>query len=327
MKYRNLGKHGLKVSEISIGTMYHGSYISEEKSHTVLAEAIEQGINYIDSANRYGIFDSELPMDERTRAEIVLGKFLKDYDREDLIISTKVFYQMRETPNAGGLNRKHIREEIKDSLQYLDTDYIDLYYCHRPVHDTPLEETIRTMTNLIDEGTVNYWGTSWFPPLTVERMIHIANEQGLIPPSVEQPPYHINARFIELDLFDVARYHGLGIVSFEALAGGFYTGKYQQGIPDDSRAAQTDFVSDEIIEKRREQLSKLTQIAKELDITMAQLAIAWTLRNDEISSSLTGASKPEQVVENAAASEVDLSEGILDNIEEILDNKPQSDYR
>jgi aryl-alcohol dehydrogenase-like predicted oxidoreductase len=325
MKYRNLGKHGLKVSELSIGTTYHGSYISKKDSHKVLATALEEGINYIDCANRYGIFDSDLPMEERTRSEKILGEFIQDYNREDLVLSTKVFYKMRDTPNSGGLSKKHIREEIKDSLNYLNTDYIDIYYCHRSVPDTPLEETIRTMTNLIDDGLVNYWGTSWFPPVKVERMIHLAKEIGCIPPSVEQPPYAFDARFIENDLFDVVNYHGLGLVTFEALAGGFYTGKYLDGIPEGSRGDKTKFVSEEV--KERDLLTKLNEIAKELDISLAQLALAWTLRNKEISSSLMGASKPNQVIHNVKASDVELDNEILERIEKILDNKPVSEYR
>lgn len=327
MKYRNVGKHGLKISEISIGTMYHGSYISEEDSIKVLTEAIDQGINFIDCADRYGIFDSDLEFDKRTRAEIILGEFLKGYDREDLVISSKVFYKMRESPNSGGLSRKHIREEIGYSLEYLQTDYLDMYFCHRPDRDTPLEETITTMSRLIDEGIIHYWGTSWWPPVMIERTIALAKELGEHPPSVEQPPYHLNSRFIETDLFDIATYHGLGITAFEALGGGFYTGKYMDGIPEGSRSSKTHFVTEKIIEARRAQLQKLTEVSDSLGIPLCQLALSWVLRRPEISSTIMGASNPEQVVINAGASDITLDTDILNQIEEILDNKPESPFR
>jgi aryl-alcohol dehydrogenase-like predicted oxidoreductase len=327
MKYRNLGKNGLKVSEISIGTMYHGSYYSKKQSHSVLEEALNHGINFIDCADRYGIFDSELPMEGRTPAEKILGEFLKTKERDDLVISTKVFYQMRETPNSGGLNRKHIREAIKRSLKLLQTDYVDIYFCHRPDRSTPLEETIRTMSNLIDEGLIHYWGTSWWPPTLVERTIWLAKRIGGYPPHVEQPPYHLNARFIEADLFEVAKYHGLGLVTFEALACGFLTEKYLEGIPKGTRVDQIKDFTPEIVEYYNEKVVELQKIAKKHEITVAQLAIAWTLRNPEVSSSLTGASKPEYIKENVKATEVELPKESIEEIEKIMNNNPKSMYR
>ncbi|UCG89653.1 MAG: aldo/keto reductase [Candidatus Heimdallarchaeota archaeon] len=330
MKYRKMGKHGIKLSEISIGTMYYGSYIKKEAALACLTEALNQGINFIDCADRYGIDDSELPINQRMRAEIILGEFLLDQDRDDLVISSKVFKQLRESPNSGGLSRKHIRESIRDSLKYLQSDYLDIYYCHRPDRETPLEETIRTMTNLIEEGLVHYWGTSWWPPFLVERTIGIAKEHGLIPPAVEEPPYHINARFIEVELFDVAKYHGLGITAFEALASGFYTGKYLDSIPKDSRfsiEAIWKEIPKDLFEKRKAQLLKLMEIAKSIEIPLSQLALAWVLRRPEITSTIMGASKPEQVTENAAASDVTLDEETLDKIEKILDNIPTTPFR
>ena len=330
MKYRKMGKHGIKLSEISIGTMYYGSYIKKDAALACLTEAVNQGINFIDSADRYGIDDSELPLDQRTRAEIILGEFLQDQARDDLVVSSKVFKQLRESPNSGGLSRKHIRESIKDSLKYLQTDYLDIYYCHRPDRETPLEETIRTMTNLIEEGLVHYWGTSWWPPFLVERTIGIAKEHGLIPPAVEEPPYHINARFIEVELFDVAKYHGLGITAFEALASGFYTGKYVDIIPEGSRFSIEPIkkgIPEGLFERRRPLIIKLKEVANSLEIPLSQLALAWVLRNPEISSTIMGASKPAQVIENVGASDVSLDEETLEKMEEILDNKPTTPFR
>jgi aryl-alcohol dehydrogenase-like predicted oxidoreductase len=174
-----MGKWGLKLSEISIGSMYYVSYIPREAALNCLKEAVDQGINYLDSADRYGIFDSELPMEQQTRTELILGEFIKDYDRNDLVIGSKVWYQMNENnPNSGGLSRKHIREGLQESLQCLGTDYLDIYYCHRPDRETALEETILTMSNLIDHGDINYWGTSWWLLTLVERAIWMAKELG-----------------------------------------------------------------------------------------------------------------------------------------------------
>lgn len=320
MKYRNLGKQGLKVSEVSIGTMYHGSYYGKKQSFSLLQEALNQGINYIDCADRYGIYDSELPMEERTPAEEYLGEFLQGQNRDDLVISTKVFYKMRESLNSGGLSRKHIHEAVKRSLRLLQTDYIDIYYCHRPDRDTPLKETVLTMSDLIEEGTIHHWGTSWWPPTMVERAIWIAKKLGAHPPHTEQPPYHMYARFIEEDLVEVARYHGIGLVTFEALATGLITDKYLKGTPEDSRASRFDNYTEELMERYQTRISKLLPIAKELDVPLSQMAIAWTLRLPEVSSSLMGASKPEHVISNAQASEVTLNKNTIEKIEKALKN-------
>jgi aryl-alcohol dehydrogenase-like predicted oxidoreductase len=327
MKFRNLGKHGLKVSEISLGTMYYGSHISKKQGLICLEEAVNQGINHIDCADRYGIFDSELPMNQRMPAEEVLGEFIQKHDRDDLVLSTKVFYKMRESANSGGLSRKHIREAINRSLKLMKTDYVDIYYCHRPDRDTPLAETIMTMTNLIDEGKINYWGTSWWPPTLVERTIWLAKKIGGYAPHVEQPPYHMRARFIEVDLLEVAKTHGLGLVTFEALATGLLTEKYIDKIPDGSRATLMDQYTPEIFEGYLKIVKELKKIADELNISVAQLVLAWSLRLPEISSSLTGASKPEYIKENVKAVDVELSTEILEKIEGILDNKPKTSYR
>ncbi len=333
MKYRSLGKWGIKLSEVSIGTMYYGSHIPRESALKCLKEAVNQGINYIDGADRYGIFDSELPIDQRTRAELIIGEFIKDYERADLVLGTKVFYQFDENnPNSGGLSRKHIREGLHKSLECLGTDYIDIYYCHRPDRSTALEETIQTMSNLIDQGYVNYWGTSWWPPTLIERTIWLAKELGCHPPACEQPPYHLRGRHIERkdEILDIAKYHGLGLVAFEALATGLFTGKYQNNIPEGTRYSINNDIPPEIFEKYRSLIPELQEIAGSIDVSVGNLAIAWTLRHEEITSSLMGASKPEHIVENVKASEVTLNVDVLkqiDQIEGIIERIPSSDYR
>jgi aryl-alcohol dehydrogenase-like predicted oxidoreductase len=329
MKYRSMGKWGLKLSEISIGSMYYGSHIPKAAALQCLKEAVDQGINYIDSADRYGIWDSELPMEQRTRAELVLGEFIKDYDRADLVLSSKVWYQLDEkNPNSGGLSRKHIREGLRTSLKCLGTDYLDIYYCHRPDRETALEETILTMSNLIDQGDINYWGTSWHAPSLVERAIWMAKELGGHPPHIEQPPYHMLARFIETndEILDISKFHGLGLATFEALATGLFTGKYQDEIPPNSRYT-TQEIPEAALERYRGFMPDLKAIADSLEITMAQLALAWTLRHKEVTTTIMGASKPDYIAENAAACEVTLESDILEQIDEIMDNKPRNYYR
>ncbi|MHA2250663.1 MAG: aldo/keto reductase [Candidatus Kariarchaeaceae archaeon] len=327
MKFRKLGKHGLKISEISLGTMYYGSYVKKEQGVKCLHEAVNSGINFIDSADRYGIRDSELSEEQRMRAEIVVGDFLKDHDRDDLVISSKIHHQLRDSPNSGGLSRKHIREGIQKTLNSLGTDYLDIYFCHRQDPDTPLIETIRTMTNLVDEGLVNYWGTSWYPPWKFQKIIGIAEKNGYIPPAVDQPPYHLGARYIEADLIPHAREEGFGITSFEALNSGIFTGKYTDGVPEGSRGSWSEQIANVVKTNYSEKLEKLDELCKEIDIKMNHLALAWSLRHPEISSSITGATKPEQVADNAKASGIELDQETIEKIDEIMDNKPRDFYR
>lgn len=328
MKYRQMGKHGIKLSEISIGTMYYGSYIGKEMGVKNLDTAVGEGINFIDCADRYGIKDNELPPDQTLPAEQVVGEFLKNHEREDLVLSSKVHHHLRDSPNSGGLSRKHIMEQVQVCLANMRTDYLDLYYCHRHDPDTPLEETIRTMTNLVDDGLIHYWGTSWWPPHVIERTIGIARSIGCIPPVVEQPPYHMRARFIEPDLMEVARYHGIGITAFEGLSLGLFTGKYNDSIPAGSRFDKQDLVTPEFMAQLQEKLKEIQSIADELGLEMYQLALAWVLHHKEISSTIMGASKPDQVRKNATASGISLTDEVVERLNAIHpDKEPVFRYR
>ncbi|NHJ49889.1 MAG: aldo/keto reductase [Asgard group archaeon] len=327
MKYRNLGKHGVKVSEISLGTMYHGSKVKKEKALQCLNEAHNQGINHIDNADRYGLFDDiQMDFEKRIRAEAIVGEFLKEHSRDDFVISSKVWFKIRSSINSGGLSRKHVREGILDSLKYLQTDYLDIYYCHRPDPSTPLEETISAMTNLIDEGLIHYWGTSRWPATLIERAIGLAKNRGLYAPHVEQPKYHLFERYIEVDILEQAKAHGLGLIAYQPLAGGVITGKYLEKVPKTSRAAQSNYQAG-MLKQYGDKVSQLVPIADSLDIPLNQLAIAWTLRQLEISSIIIGASKPEHVKSNADAVNVNLTPEILEEIENLIQNKPRTSYR
>ena len=298
MKYRNLGKHGLKVSEISLGTMYYGSKVKKEDAIKCLEEAHNQSINHIDNADRYGLFDDiEMDFDKRLRAEAIVGEFLRNYSREDFVISSKVWYKMRDGVNSGGLSRKHIREGILESLKFLQTDYLDIYYCHRPDLTTPLEETISVMTNLIEEGLILYWGTSRWPTYLVERAIGLAKKLGLQAPHVEQPKYNLFERYMEVELSEVAKYHGLGLIAYQPLSGGVLSGKYLKSIPKTSRAAQSRYQVG-MIDQFGDKVSEIIPIAESLELPLNQFAIAWVLQHPEISSTIIGASKPDHIKSN-----------------------------
>ncbi len=313
MKYRNVGKTGLKVSEIAVGAwLTYGGKLDVEASHACLKEAVEQGINFIDIADIYA----------RGKAEEVVGQFLKEHERSDFVISSKVFWPMSDNINDRGLSRKHIMESIDKSLRRLGTDYLDIYYCHRFDWNTSLEETVLAMTDLIEQGKILYWGTSVWEAHLLERVVRVAKELGARPPVVEQPRYNMLDRYIELHVLDTVRYNGMGLTPWSPLHYGILTGKYNDGIPEGSRASWNEGTRRALTEENLEKVRKLTDIANELDITMSQLALAWVLRLPEISAAITGATKPEHVRTNARASDVSLSSDVLNQIEQILQNKP-----
>ncbi|MDH5401584.1 MAG: aldo/keto reductase family protein [Candidatus Heimdallarchaeota archaeon] len=315
MKYRKLGKHGIKVSAISLGGwLTYGNSVEDNVGIQCLKTAVDNGVNFIDVADVYAKGESER----------VLGEFLPDYERSDLVISSKVFGQMSDNPNNRGLSKKHISESIEKSLNRLNTDYLDIYFAHRFDYHTPLEETVRAFNDLIDNGSILYWGTSTWFPSEIERAYGIAKELGLRPPSVEQPRYNLLDRYIELELFSTVNYTGIGIVPWSPLAQGLLTGKYNDGIPEDSRHSKVNQLPDrELNDDVIAKLRKLTEYGKEIDLSLSQLSLAWALSREEISSLITGASKPEQVVENIVAGDITLSVEQVNEIEKIIDNEPQ----
>ncbi len=314
MKYRRVGRTGLRISEIGIGAwLTYGNKLEKEQSHKCLTAAIDAGINFIDIADVYA----------RGNAEKIVGSFIKDYERSDLVISSKVFWPMSDNINNRGLSRKHIMESIDKSLQRLGTDYIDIYYCHRFDWHSSLEETVLAMTDLIEAGKILYWGTSVWTAHQLERAVRVAKELGARPPVVAQPRYNMLDRYIEMYVLDTARYNGIGITPWSPLMYGILTGKYNEGIPEGSRASWNENLKKQLTPEVIEKVKKLTEIAKELDITMSQLALAWILRLPEISSAITGATKPEHVKTNVGASDVKLDADTLNRIEEILQNKPE----
>ena len=319
MEYRKLGKWGLKVSELAVG-----SWLTDltDKPALEVAEqtidlAMDAGINFYDCADAYSGGD----------AEVFLGRALKKQKRSDLVVSSKCFFPMGDGPNDRGLSRKHIMESIDGSLKRLDMDYVDLYYCHRPDPDTPLEETIQAMSDLITAGKVLYWGVSEWTPAQLAAAVEITKQPGMRPLSVLQPQYNMFDRYIETEILPFCREAGIGVTPFSPLSQGLLTGKYRKGqpIPEGSRATwQADaqinaLLTDENLDK----VEELVKVADGVGCTLAQLALAWILREPQISSVITGSSKPSQLESNLKAQQVKLDAATLATIEEILDFHPE----
>lgn len=315
MHYRRLGRAGLKVSEISLGAwITFGNQIEKQTASDLIHAAYDQGINYFDNSDAYA----------NGEAETVMGQAIRDLPREALVISSKVFWPTMPGPNGRGLSRKHITESIHASLRRLGTDYVDLYFCHRYDPDTPLEEVARTMDDLIHQGKVLYWGTSEWQASQIANMMGICRQFGLNPPSMEQPQYNLfHRRGFEDEISPICREHGLGITTFSPLYQGLLTGKYNQSIPDGSRATLQGmpWVRDRITPDRVAKVRQLTGLASGLELTTAQLSLAWILQRKEISSVITGATRLEQLDENLAAADAmeKLTEEVLDQIDAIFE--------
>lgn len=330
MEYRFLGKSGLQVSALSLGAwITYGGQVGEEIAYQCMEAAIEAGVNFFDNAEAYA----------QGEAETVMGNVIKKagWKRSDLVISTKIFWGGRG-PNQSGVSRKHIIEGTKASLERMQLDYVDLIFCHRPDIHTPIEETVRGMNYLIDQGMAFYWGTSEWGPDKIMEAYAVARREHLIPPLMEQPEYNMFSRErIERDYLHLFKEVGLGTTIFSPMDSGILTGKYNQGIPKDTRLdldgfdwLREGYESQEGAEKIKK-VEQLLPIAEELGCTMAQLALAWCLVNPNVSTVITGASRPEQVAENMVALEVapKLTDEVLERIEDILDNKPkpEPDFR
>ncbi|WP_078552570.1 aldo/keto reductase family protein [Bacillus alkalicellulosilyticus] len=313
MKYRRLGKTGLKVSEISLGSwLTYGKSVEDNTAKKIIHKAYELGINFFDSANVY----------ERGEGERVMAKALKEYDRSSYIITTKAFWPMGDLPNDRGLSRKHVFEQLHASLKRMDLDYVDIFYCHRYDPETPVEETLRTIDDLLRQGKILYAGVSEWSAAQIQEALNVADKYLLDRIVVNQPQYSLLYRHIEQEIIPVSEKNGIAQVVFSPLAQGVLTGKYKGGnIPKDSRAANADineYVHNFINESNLERVDKLGKLAEELDFTLPELALAWVLRNPNVASAIVGASRPEQIEANAKASGIVLSEEVQQKIEDIL---------
>jgi voltage-dependent potassium channel beta subunit len=324
MEYRFLGKSGLKISALSFGAwVTFGEQIGEEAASECMRVAYDAGVNFFDNAEAYA----------RGGAETIMGNVLKKvgWKRSDLVISTKLFWGGKG-PNDRGLSRKHIFEGINASLKRLQLEYVDLLYCHRPDLYTPVEETVWAMNLTIQQGKALYWGTSEWSAQQIMEAHGIAWREHLIPPLMEQPEYNMFFRTpVEKEYNPLYKKVGLGITSYSPLANGLLTGKYNDGIPKGTRATLKDYdwlrdwlKSDET-QQNIIKVRQLAVIARELNCSMAQLALAWVLMNSNVSSVITGASRPEQVRENMGALAITerLTAEVMGRIEAILANKPE----
>ncbi|RYP64508.1 hypothetical protein DL769_006646 [Monosporascus sp. CRB-8-3] len=330
MTYRFLGRSGLQVSAISLGGwLTYGGHVDEEKTFACMKAAYDSGVNFFDSAEEY----------TGGKSEEMMGKAIKKFGwkRNDLVISTKLYWGQAfgDNPvNNRGLSRKHVIEGMAGSLARLGLEYVDVVYAHRPDRQTPMEEVVRAFNYLITTGKTFYWGTSGWPADEVAQAWRHADRLGLVGPVVEQPAYNMLDRDrVEREYAHLYREVGLGLTVYSPLKQGILSGKYRNGVPAGSRFAQeqVEFIAgywkrtgkdtwDAVVQ----QVNQLQPIADELGVKLSQLALAWVLKNPNVSSAITGASSPEQVYENVRAVEVvdKLTPEILQKIDQILGNKP-----
>lgn len=324
MEYRRLGKSGLKVSTLSFGSwVTFGYQINEDVSEKLMITAYEHGVNFFDNAEIYA----------DGRSEVVMGKIFKKlgWDRTSFVVSSKAFFgDGRKGPNQTGLSRKHLFEACNDALKRLQVDYLDLFFCHRPDRNTPIEETVWTMHNLIQQGKILYWGTSEWSAQEITQAHYVAAKNNLIGPLMEQPQYNMfHRQKIEVDFLQLYRDFGLGTTTWSPLASGLLTGKYNAGnIQENTRLQLTDmaWLKDKTLtEGKLGKVAALGKIASDLGISLARLGVAWCAKNPNVSTVILGASKVEQLTETLMA--IDdvklLTNEVLEKIEGVLQNKPE----
>lgn len=322
MEYRKIGTSGLQVSALSLGSwLTFGKQISDKTAEELMITAYEGGINFFDNAEIYA----------RGQSEIVMGNILKklNWDRTSYLVSSKIFFGLGDAkPNQKGLSRKHIVEGCHAALKRLQVEYIDLFFCHRPDKSTPIEETVWSMHNLIQQGKILYWGTSEWNASEIMEALLAASRYNLIGPVVEQPEYNMFRRDkLENDYLHLFKHHGIGTTTWSPLASGMLTEKYLDGFPDDTRLGieGLEWLKERTIKADRiEKVKKLKVIADELNISIPKLALAWCLKNSNVSTIILGASKVAQLKENLQAPEAVplITQEVMEQIDTVLMNKP-----
>ena len=324
MEYRYMGKTGLQLSTLSFGSWvtFH-KQIDDKIADELMGIAYEQGVNFFDNAEVYAAGESEKMMGR------VLSK--KNWDRTSIVLSSKAYFGWRgkeNKPNQTGLSRKHLTEACHEALQRLQTDYLDLYFCHRPDKKMPIAEVVQTMNTLIQQGKILYWGTSEWSGVEIMEAHRIAEAYRLIGPAMEQPQYNLFERSkVDAEYLEIYKNVGLGTTIWSPLGAGFLTGKYNEGIPTDSRLSLEgfDWLKERWVQEGKiEKVKSLSVLAAELGISMAAMAIAWTLKNPNVTTTILGATKASQLTENLKALEAQklLTTEVIAHIDTILGNKP-----
>jgi len=322
MNYRRLGKTGLKISELSYGSWVTFSFqLGIDTAAEIMKLAYDNGVNFFDNAEAYA----------GGQAELIMGKAIKKlgWGRDTYVVSSKVFFG-GEKPTQRGLSHKHIIDACHGALKRLQVDYLDLYFCHRPDPETPIEETVRAMHTLVLQGKICYWGTSEWSALEIEEAYRLSRELGLTPPSMEQPEYNMFARNkIEHEYIQLFEQEQLGTTIWSPLASGLLTGKYINGMPDSTRTSlenykfiKDQFESENFVE-RHEKVKILNQLAKELGLPLVNLALCWCLKNKNVSTVILGASKVEQLTQNLQSPDQMniVDDSVMDKIDSILNKK------
>jgi len=312
MTYRNLGHCGLKVSTFSLGgwTTFGGSVTQQDDVTKIVRAALDGGVNFLDLADVYA----------KGACEETVGKAIRDVPRHSLVLSTKCFWPMSDDPNDRGLSRKHVFESVHRSLRRIGTDYIDLMFCHRYDPDTPLEETVRAMEDLIRQGKILHWGTSEWTGSQIVEAHSIATRRNAYGPQVEQPQYSLLVRRkVESEVRAAAVEHGMGLVVWSPLASGLLTGKYDRDVPSGSRLARIDWLRDQIrTDDRLARVHGFKRIAEEAGISRTRLALAWCASQPGISSVILGATSVDQLRENLSALDVTIDAGIRARLDEVF---------
>jgi aryl-alcohol dehydrogenase-like predicted oxidoreductase len=313
MQYRAIGRWGMQVSAVGLGSwLTYGGSVEEATARACMRRAYELGVTFFDTANVYG----------GGRAEEVVGRFIKEISRDSIVLATKLYFPMGNGPNDAGLSRKHIRMQIDASLRRLDVEYVDLYQCHRFDADTPLDETCDAMNDLVRSGKILYWGVSEWTADQITAASTLARENGWATPISNQPQYSALWRHVQRDVFPACREFGLGNVVWSPLAQGILTGKYTsaRAVPSGTRAASnaagmmTDYFTQPVLDA----VQRIKPLAERAGCTMAQLALAWCLRDPIVSAVIVGATRPEQVDENVAAADLRIDPAIFQQMDQIL---------
>ncbi len=318
MEYRKVGKWGIRISELGLGSwLTFGNQMGLSEVREVMHKAFDNGITFFDTAEAYngGI------------AEYLMGQVLKDFNRMDIVVSTKIFWWGDRNRNQQGLSKKHLIEGLRESLKRLQLDYVDIVYCHRPDPEVPMEEVISAMEYILRSGMALYWGTSEWPADMISKAAKLSRQIGILPPIVEQPQYNMLVRRrVEEEYRPLYEDPGIGLTTFSPLASGVLTGKYNNGIPKGSRLDRFPNLrkhleeSGVLSESTFKKLKEIQKVADDLGATMSQLAIAWVLKNENVSSVILGVSRVDQLEENLKALEIKerLSDDVMERLKEIL---------